>query len=186
MDQTHTPCNGSVGSYPLDHQGSPEEGGLWGEMIQLGDGVMGWGGGARALQMFHGGLLLDLSGFSTAPGAQGFPWTPHAHPLPVRDEACSSLLESTGGLLTSLGTPPPQAWAPWVLGGGGSGQQEITECSLSPALVPGSSGSLVLIISFHLPYQVPKGLARPVKAGKVQSKLQTGLIYGTCQPRQGS
>ena len=155
-------------------------------MLQLGDGMMGRGGGARALQMFHGGLLLDLSRFSTAPGAQGFPWIPHAHPLPARDEACSSLLESTGGLLTSLGLLTSPSLGSLGPGGWGRGQQEITECSLSPALVPGSSGSLVLIISFHLPYQVPKGLARPAKAGKVQSKLQTGLIYGTCQPRQGS
>ena len=84
---------------------------------------MGRGRGARALQMFHGGLLLDLSGFSTAPEAQGFPWIPHANPLPARDEACSSLVESTGGLLTSLGMPPPRVWAPWVLEGGEEGSR---------------------------------------------------------------
>ena len=97
-------------SYPLDHQGSPEEGGFWREMLQLGDGVMGQGWGSQNFANAPRGLLLALPGFSSAPGAQGFPGTPHAYALPARDEACSSLLESTGGLLTSLGMPPPRAW----------------------------------------------------------------------------
>ena len=144
----------------------------------------GWGRGTRALQTLHGGWSEPCQGSLQSQELQRSPWSPHAHPLPARDKACSSLLESAGGLLTPLGTPLPQAWLPGSLVE--TRQQEITEYSLSPALVPVSSRRLVLIISFHLPHWVPRGPARPVKEGKVQSKLRTGLIYGTCQPRQGS
>lgn len=106
-DQIHTPCNGSVESYPLDHQGSPEEGGLWGEMLQLGDGVMGQGWGSQNFANAPRGAAPSPVRVLFSPRSSGVPLDPLCPPLPARDEACSSLLELTGGLLTSLGTPPP-------------------------------------------------------------------------------
>lgn len=53
--------------------------------------------------------------------------TAAAAPLPASDRAFSHLLESAGDLLTPPGVPPP---GPGSLGE--SGQQEMTERSLSP------------------------------------------------------
>lgn len=93
-------------------------------------------------------------------------------------------------MLSPLEMCPPRAWAAEVPGG--TGQQEITECSQRPALELVSSSSPVLIISCYFPplhhapvVRSPGGLPGLLRKGKCKvSCRQAALIYGALQPCQ--